>query len=299
MKVLLTFFTVILLSFNSLSFTQLINNSFKYDGITRSYFLFLAKDYNSASHMPVVLNLHCWGKNHVNQINYSQMNAVADTAGFIAVYPDAINGRWNSGISDNPDWPTTPDVNDVGFIDALIDTLFNSYSIDLERIYSCGFANGGFMSFKLACQLSDRIAAVASVSGIISESTANNCNTKHAMPVLLINGTANPFVPYSENGVSGWYSVEQTISHWTDFNNCTVSDTISLSDLDPSDGCIVEKITYTDCSDNVSVVSYKIINGGHYWPGGNIGYWVSDYGNINKDINASIEIWNFFKNYKL
>jgi hypothetical protein len=115
------------------------------------------------------------------------------------------------------------------------------------------------------------------------------------MPVLHIHGTADTWVPI--NGGPGWYSVNQTLSYWTNFNDCGQVDTTILPDLDPTDGCTVEKITYTNCSENSNVVYYKVINGGHTWPGaGPPGYAA---GNTNQDINASVEIWNFFKNYKL
>jgi hypothetical protein len=102
-------------------------------------------------------------------------------------------------------------------------------------------------------------------------------------------------VPF--NGSTGWYSVDQTLSHWTSLNDCVQVDTTILPDLDPTDGCTVEKTIYTNCSDNSNVVYYKVINGGHSWPGaGPAGYSV---GYTNQDINAGVEIWNFFKNYKV
>jgi len=226
-------------------------------------------------------------------MEYTQMNLVADTAGFIVVYPNGKN-NWNSGVGVNPNYPT-PIIDDVGFINALIDTLSNHYTnIDLDRIYACGFSNGGFMANKLACQLSNRIAAVASVAGVIASSVANTCNSLHTMPMLLIHGTADNTVPL--NGATGWYSVDQTLNFWTDINNCDQASTVLLPDLIPTDGCTVEKTTYSNSSDDCKVIFYKVINGGHSWPGA-----VEDYnwaGKKNMDINASVEIWNFFKDYK-
>ncbi len=177
----------------------------------------------------------------------------------------------------------------------MIDTLSNHYNIDLERIYACGYSNGGFMSYKLACQLSHRIAAIASVGGVISSNTAANCNPLRAMPVLHIHGTKDPWIPI--NGTTGCNSVDQTLNYWTDFNNCTESDTIILQDLDQTDGCTTEKISYTNCRYNSNVIYYKVINGGHTWPGADPpGY---PAGNTNQDFNASVEIWNFFKDHQL
>ena len=177
----------------------------------------------------------------------------------------------------------------------MIDTLDNHYSIDLSRIYVCGFSNGGLMSYRLACQLSNRIAAIASVSGVISSGTADNCNSLHPMPVLHIQGTEDHLLPWS--GKTGWNSVDLTLSYWSDFNDCAQVDTILLPDLDPTDGCIVEKISYSNCSGKSRVILYKVINGGHYWP--DVEPRFSFPGKITNDINAVVEIWNFFRNYKL
>ena len=275
------------------TYAQIVTSNFDFDGNCRDYKVFLPNDYRYGSIFPLVIYLHSYGWTAQQGLDYTLLNQVADTSGFIVVYPSGLP-NWNSGIGDNQDWPT-PDIDDVGFINALIDTLSNHYGIDLERIYACGFSNGGFMSYKLACQLSHRIAAFASVGGVLSTSTAANCNPLHTMPVLQIHGTGDAFVPI--NGTTGWYSVDQTLNYWIDFNDCNQVDTVLLPDLDPTDGCTVEKISYSNCSDESKVIFYKVINGGHSWPSAAADYpWA---GNRNKDINASVEIWNFFKDYQL
>jgi polyhydroxybutyrate depolymerase len=277
----------------TLSYAQIQTGNFQFEGHLRNYTVFLPNDYTGNANFPLVIYLHSYGWTAQQGMNYTSLNQVADTADFIVAYPSAIP-NWNSGIGDNPSWPT-PNVNDVGFINALIDTLSNHYSIDLERIYACGYSNGGFMSCKLACQLSHRIAAIASVSGVLSTSTATSCNPFRTMPVLHIHGTGDSWVPI--NGTTGWHSVDQTLNYWTNFNNCLQVDTTLLPDLDPTDGCTIEKITYTNCTNNSDVIYYKVINGGHTWPGaGPPGY---PAGNTDHDINAGSTIWNFFKGYQL
>ena len=156
------------------------------------------------------------------------------------------------------------------------------------------------MSYRLACQLSNRIAAIADVAGVMAKSLLNNTGTLHSMPVLKIHGTSDQIVPY--NGANDWCSVQQTLNHWTSFNLCNPPDTTSLPNSDTLDGCTVQKIRYTNCSDSVQVIFYKVINGGHSWPGGDKQHLILSWGTIgttNSDINASELIWNFFKNYKL
>ena len=268
---------------------EIQSGSFDFDGRLRNYMVYLPTSYTGSVDFPLVIHLHSGGWTAQQDMNYIKLNQVADSCGFIVVYPSAIDKAWNSGGR------PAPDVDDVGFINALIDIMSNRYSIDLERIYACGYSRGGFMAYTLACQLSHRIAAIASVSGVLSTSTAESCSPLRTMPVLHIHGTSDTWVPI--NGGSGIFSVDQTLSYWTSFNDCVQVDTTTLPDLDPTDGCAVEKTTYTDCSDNRNIVYYKVISGGHTWPGaGPPGYAA---GKTTQDINASVEIWNFFKNYKL
>jgi polyhydroxybutyrate depolymerase len=286
-------FVIVLFASQSILHAEIENGSFDFDGRLRNYMVYLPTNYTGSTNFPLVIYLHCYGWNAQQGMNYTKLHQVADSSDFIVVYPSAIP-NWNSGIGDNPSWPT-PNVDDVGFINVLIDTMSNNYSIDPERIYACGYSNGGMMAYKLACQLSHRIAAIASVGGTISTSTAESCNPVRTVPILQIHGTRDPWVPI--NGSTGWYSVDQTLSYWINFNDCVQTDTTILPDLDPTDGCTVEKTTYTNPSDNCSVVYYKVINGGHTWPGaGPPGF---SAGNTNQDIDASVEIWNFFKSHKL
>jgi polyhydroxybutyrate depolymerase len=246
--------------------------------------------------LPLVFNLHGGSLNAQQQLDYSKMNDVADTAGFIVVYPNAVLTAWSCGIG-----LTAGHVNDVGFIDALIDTLANNYSIDEQRIYCCGFSLGGFMSQRLACQLSNRIAAIADVAGSIAQDFTTNITTAHPMPVLKFHGTADQIIPY--DGQNDYCSVQQTLTHWANFNNCNLPDTTLLFDKDTLDGCTVQKIKYTFFQDSGEVVHYKVLNGGHSWPGGDTAYFtylsVGPIGNTTMDINASELMWDFFKNYDL
>jgi polyhydroxybutyrate depolymerase len=291
-KCLLIVLIIIFFLFPIISFAQIDSSSFIFEGIERNYLVFLPTDYNGTEKMPVVFNLHGYTLNAHQQMDYSRMNIVADSEGFIAVYPNAAGPGWNTGISGSPN------INDVGFFDALIDTLSEHYSIDTTRIYSCGFSLGGFMSNRLACELSNRINGVATVAGTMAQSIANSCSPNHPMPELLIHGTNDLCVSY--NGQYDWLSVQQKLDHWTNFNFCTESDTTLLPDLDTLDGCTVQKINFTHCSDSVSVILYKVISGGHSWPGGDTSKlhlsepWCPEVGTTNFDISASQEIWNFF-----
>jgi polyhydroxybutyrate depolymerase len=286
---------VISLSVQTFSYAQIDSSSFVYDGLTRNYIVFLPQNYQP--NMPVVFNLHGYTDYAYWQMEYTAMNDVADTAGFIVVYPDAIPPGFNTGLI-IPGWPPLPTyVDDVGFISALIDTLKARYDIDMKRVYSCGYSNGAIMTFKLACQLGHRFAAGASVSGVLIDPVASNVNLNHSFPILMCHGTDDQTINYNGGPEPMNWSVEQTLNFFIQNNNCLITPhTILIPDTCTTDYCIIQKTSYTDCADSVQVVLYKVIYGGHSWPQGTFtGPWA---GNTNRDINANVELWNFFKNYQ-
>lgn len=267
------------------------NGNLEFEGEERNYMVVVPKDYVDDEEFPLIIYLHSYGWTAQKGMDYTLIHQAADTFGFLVAFPSA-SYNWNSGIGERGGWPTS-NVDDVEFINTLIDTLSDSYNIDLERIFAAGYSNGGFMAYRLACQLSERIAAIASVGGLLSEETLAECNPSRPVPILHIHGTNDTWVPME--GGAGWQSVEQTLGYWIEFNRCENSSSINLEDLDPSDDCTVELISYSGCADDGEVVYYKIIEGGHTWPGaGSTGY---PAGNTNQDINASLEILNFFMDH--
>ncbi len=155
-------------------------------------------------------------------------------------------------------------------------------------------SNGGFMSFRLACDLSAKIAAVGSVTGSITPSTLVNCNASHPMPIIQIHGTTDATVPY--NGSAGWIaSVTNVLSHWGTFNNCSLVPTIvNVPNTNTIDGSTVEKYTYENGVNCSEVVHFKVTNGQHTWPGS-----IFNFAGTNYDINASVKIWNFLSRYDI
>jgi len=269
--------------------------------------------------MPAVLILHGYNEDIEFIREYTMMNDVADSSGFIAVYPASIPPGWNVEY-DHPDLPLS-DVDDAGFISALIDILEAKYDIDPVRVYACGFSNGGDMAFRLALFLRHRFAAVAGVSAVLTEktaaaagagavptvtgtikSTAANAVIQEPCPVLMIHGTKDILVPFSSASYNS-FTVKETLDFWIDATSCrglgdapTLSGPITIPDSDPNDGCTAEKYVYENSTGEARVVFYKIIGGGHSWPGGCCGYPWADP--TNRDINAGIEIWDFFKRFE-
>ena len=289
------FITVLLLllgcTFSSFS-QQTINASISHDGIQRDYILYIPELYDGSTAVPLVLNFHGYGSNAAQQMFYGDFRDIADTEGFLLVHPEGTtfigDQFWNVGFPG-----LSSNIDDVGFTEALIDELATLYAIDLDRVYATGMSNGGFMSFLLACQLSEKIAAVASVTGSMTQDTFDDCNAQHPTPVLQIHGTDDGVVLYNGNNLS--IPIADVISYWVDYNNCeTTPTTTTLPDVDVSDGSTVEHSVYEDGDNGITTEHMKVIGGGHTWPGS-----ILNTSGTNQDIDASMEIWLFFSRYDI
>jgi len=267
--------------------------SIYFDGVYRDYILYVPESYTGEEAVPLLLNFHGYGSNAYTQMYYGDFRPIADREGFILVHPDGTKDdvgyqHWNVG-----GWTVGSTVDDVGFMEALIQFLMSEYTIDSSRIYATGMSNGGYMSYLLACQLSERIAAIASVTGSMTPETYLGCNPVHPVPVLQIHGTADPVVPY--NGNTWSLPVEDVMEFWVQENSCSPSAVvIPLDDVDFTDGSTVELITYGDCESGTAVKFYRVIGGAHTWPGTNY-----PSPGTNNDIDASEEIWEFFSRYDI
>lgn len=267
--------------------TGTINGTLTFEGVERTFILYVPESHTGETTVPLVLNFHGYTSDAATQMQYCDFRSLADTKGFIVVHPQGTlyNGatHWNVG-----GWTVGSTVNDVGFTEALINHISTTYNINAEKVYATGMSNGGYMSFLLACELSDKIAAIASVTGSMTPETYENCNPQHPMPVLQMHGTADAVVPY--NGASWTKPIETVLQYWVTYNNCDTSPiTVSLADTNTTDNSTVETITYNNGNKDVITKHYKITGGTHTWPG--------SWGNM--DINASNEIWEFFAKYDI
>jgi polyhydroxybutyrate depolymerase len=282
----------IFIGFYTKGYTQTINGTIIHDGIVRTYKLYVPALYSGNVPVPLLLNFHGYTSNSNEQMFYGDFRNIADTANFLVVHPQGTLDNTNT-THFNVGWGGST-VDDVGFTEALIDSLSDAYSIDQNRIYAVGMSNGGFMSFQLACDLSAKIAAVGSVTGSMTPSTLGNCNASHPMPIIQIHGTTDGTVPY--NGSAGWTaSVTNILNHWATFNNCSpVPAVVNVPNTNTIDGSTVEKYTYENGVNCSEVVHFKVTNGQHTWPGS-----IFNFAGTNYDINASVEIWNFISKYDI
>ncbi len=280
-----------LILFSALTSMAQTNGTIVHNGITRNYIVYVPSAYQPGDSWPLVFVLHGFTQSSSAIMGVSGFNAIADTGEFIVAYPNGVGNAWNtnSGMTGG----STAD--DIGFISALTDTLQALYNIDTTRVFSCGFSAGGYMSHRLACESPKCYAAVASVAGTMSVNAFNACAPSRDISVMQIHGTSDAIVSYN-GSAQGGKSVNDVIGLWVGNNSCTTTPQVQLlPDINTQDNSTVEKIVYAPCSTGTEVNLYKVIGGGHQWPGTTSLF--GGLGAINRDISASAEIWNFFRRF--
>jgi polyhydroxybutyrate depolymerase len=247
--------------------------------------------------LPVVLAFHGGGGTAAGMARLSGLDAVADAHGFVVVYPQGIGNSWAGGKGDTP--ADEAGVDDVGFVDALIDRLVAEDGIDPTRVFATGMSSGGFMTQRLGCELASRIAGIAPVAATLIETIAQTCAPGVHMPVLEIQGTADPLVPYGGGHVRGrgpggnpTLAAPATIAHWASVNGCSAPPRTAALPVVARDGTRVRTDTYP-CPGG-PVVLYTVVGGGHTWPGGEQYLPVRVVGRTTRQFNASETIWAFF-----
>ena len=267
----------------------------------RTYYLYVPSSYRSDdSPMPLVLAFHGGQGRGEWLARNTGFNDLADKEGFIVVYPDAIDRHWNDGLN-TPGFD--PTIDDVSFVASLIDELEQTINIDRRRIYATGMSNGGFFTLRLACELSDRIAAFAPVAATLPVNITSQCRHENPVSILLIGGTDDTFVPWQGGSMRRGQqilSMRETFEFWKHHNACVSREEVyQLPDSDRTDGTDIESSTYWGCRSSSEVKLLKIRGGGHGWPGGRRPLNPSLVGQTSYDINATEVIWNFFKRHAL
>lgn len=273
------------------------------DGYARSFIVYLPTGYNNAGKLPMIFSIHGGSGTPEGMIKLANFIPIAEKEKIIMVYPSGIQKNWNDGR------PTTPNqlgINDVSFFSQVCDYMISKYNVDGSRMYATGISNGGFMSSRLGCELSNKIAAIAIVAATIESNTiAPNCNPSYPVPAMYIHGTSDPLVPIiggvmTAGGTAGGtiLSHVQTIDKWIGINKCNTSPVINdLPDI-ANDGTTIKQRIYSNGLNGAEVVSYVIENGGHTWPQGY--QYLSEFviGKTSQDMNACEVIWSFFKKFK-
>ena len=261
-------------------------------GLDRYYYIQLAHP-EAEGLSSVLFNLHGYGSNALEQMYYTNFNNLANTKenNFILIHPQGAplntvltssSSHWNSG-----GWTIGSTVDDVDFIDTIIKLVSQKYNLNQDRIYSTGMSNGGFMSYHLACNLSSKIAAIASVTGSMSKETYEDCNPTHSTSILQVHGTIDATVPFEGNSALGMRSINDVMDYWKLYDACDIEPISIVTDYFDIE-ISVQHDTYLNCLNDVQVELYKIEGMGHRWPN------KQRYG-----ISATEKIWEFINLYDI
>jgi len=287
---------------------ELIKRKLQVGNLTRFFWVHLPGGTKPGTPSPLVFVLHGAGGAGAKLMSRRYgFNAIADRERFIVVYPYGVDGQWNDGrgrtvrhAKDNSS------VDDVGFIDAIIDELASEFTVDRRRIYVTGMSNGGMMTYRLGIELGSKLAAIAPM---IANIPVNIANEKAGSPlsVLIMNGTDDPLIPWKGGQVrvlgseyGEVVSTEQSVRYWLDCNKIpSEPERVLLPDIAPNDGCRVELLTYRKEDSPLEVLLYAVWGGGHNIPGSKTVEMRRLLGRKCMDINASEIIWKFFKRHAL
>jgi polyhydroxybutyrate depolymerase len=267
------------------------------EGRERSYLVHVPPRSDANRPLPVVLVLHGAFTNAEITVAITGMNAKADEAGFLAVYPNGT-GRdpvltWNAWGRQGVPGMGRPD--DVKYIRCVLDDLATVAHVDPKRVYATGLSNGGMMCYRLAAELSDRIAAIAPVAGTLALADAH---PSRPVPVMHFHGTDDKIVPAEGTGQGRVIrSVDETIRLWCRVNGCPTTPAATTIEDRVDDGTSVACKVYGPGNNDAEVVLYEIVGGGHTWPGQIPP--VRFLGRSTLDISANDLMWEFFQRHPL
>ncbi|WP_171976932.1 alpha/beta hydrolase family esterase [Brasilonema sennae] len=277
-------------------------------GYTRTYDIYTPKSYSPSRPMPLVMVFHGDEGSGRSISNVSQFNKLADQKGFIVVYPDGIDQRWSIKNKNKRN------IDDVSFVKNLINHIQEVRNIDSRRIYASGFSRGGILTQALSCELSDKIAAFASVAGSLPRRLKPNCQPEMPVSILMINGTNDQSVNYQgdkKTQKGSLVSIPEAIEFWRTHNQCpeytAKNDTFLAGNQSDApagsrasrDRSKLKTYSYSGCSAGSEVVELAVVNGGHLWYGGSS--TDKDVNDFNKDLglDSTQTIWDFFERHTL
>ncbi|MBN8702433.1 MAG: T9SS type A sorting domain-containing protein [Bacteroidetes bacterium] len=278
----ITLLSLLLLSTFIHSQTSL--KSFQHTSGTRKYFIHLPANYNTSTQYPLLLVLHGLTDSIQSHMPYTGFNGIADQENFIVVYPQALVGSsgtcWNAGAP-----LISPNADDVDFLTDLIDTITKNHSVNKARVYMTGFSMGGFMTQRMAKEVSNKIAAVATFASTQFFAFLNT-NPTRPIPISMGHGLTDIVVNPAGNFVLAYTSLNNSWNDWKSSNSCIGSEIIdTLPDL-ANDGARVIRSRLLNCNAGVQMQMLKITNVGHEY------LLKPAY-----DISYPWEAWNFVKNY--
>jgi polyhydroxybutyrate depolymerase len=277
------------------------------DGLQRTYRIHVPPQLRENLSPALVFVLHGGGgtaEGMERSLTLGGFNTLADKYYFIVVYPDGIGKAWNDGRKNMTDQAHQQNIDDVGFFSLLIDNITQEFTINTRQVFVTGISNGAMMSYRLAFELPEKIAAIAPVAGAVPTDLLPINMSVEPVSVCAISGTKDPFVPWNGGVVyprkprGTVISVNDSVMFWVTHDQCSpVPYNIDLPNVVLRDLTRVHEDLYQNGTNNSEVVLYTIINGGHTWPGGQQYLPKALVGRTCRDIDANTIIWDFFSSH--
>jgi polyhydroxybutyrate depolymerase len=273
--------------------------SLEFGNWPRPYLVHVPPSYDPARPTPVVLVLHSAAMNASTMAKFCGLSEKSDRAGFVAVYLNGTGSTplflyWDAGgVRGRPS-------DDVGYVSKVLDDVATVVNVDPKRVFATGMSNGAMMCYRLAAELSDRIAAIAAVSGTMAIET---CRPTRPVSVLHFHGTKDGLCLYGGPDERipkniKFLSVDDSVRAWARVNGCPETPAVAeLPDADGDDGTTVKRTVYGPGKGGSEVILYAIEGGGHTWPGRKP--HMPFLGNSTKDISANDLIWEFFRKHPI
>jgi polyhydroxybutyrate depolymerase len=271
---------------------------------SRYYLIHVPASYKKGQPVPLVMVFHggAGAPDHMQQ--QCKMDQMADANGFIVVYPAGTGMpltpflTWNIVTGDT--YATAHKIDDIGFVRAIIADMSKLFSIDQKRIYASGLSQGAMLCYQLACKLSDKIAAIAPVGAVITF-PETDCNASRPVPVIQFQGLLDPQVSYYGGLMDSTrydriprISVDENIRFWVNQNK------LSLKPAKEGVKGMAEFKQYGSETNGPEVILWTLKDGGHTWPGGKeMSLSKRSVGNVNRDVDASAVMWEFFKRHPM
>jgi polyhydroxybutyrate depolymerase len=260
---------------------------------------------------PLVIVLHGNTQSGADMANRTSWLAVARSEQFAVIFPDGLHRAWADlrPATRRAGHAPPRGTDDVGFIVKLIEKFIADGTADPRHVYITGVSNGGAMTMTMICARADLFAAAASVVFNLTDDMAERCHPSRPVPMLIMNGTADPLIPYlggrgsSRFAVGGFLSTAKTLAFWRQVDGCDVQDldAENLDDRDRSDRSTVTRIS-SRCPPGRDVVLYRVNDGGHRMPGAFPDARFTALadrflGPQNHDIDGAETIWEFFRKF--
>lgn len=265
-----------------------IEDSYVFDSEERNFIYYVPSSWDASQDYPLLIVLHGLTQSGNGIMNITGFNEIADANNVVVCYPDGLNASWNADLNN-----VNAEVDDLGFIESLVAYFETNFNTNPYRRYLCGFSNGGFLSHKIASESDMCFAAIGTVAGSMTNTTAENFNPSFPTSVLHIHGTADGIVPYNGGAATG-ASVDEVMSLWKSYLSCDASpELIEMPNPNLLDLSYPEKYVYQNCF-GASLEHIKVVGGGHQWPG--IATLFGGLGTINMDFYSPQVIWDFLEN---